>query len=74
MIQSKYMTGVTVPSFDGAISEFADSYAIDGGGKPMKVAIQNFDGKVYRVLTTVGLGAYMHATSSLLDLGPWTLG
>ena len=69
MIQSKYITGVTVPSFDSAVSDIVNSYEIDGGGKPMKIAIENVDGKIYRVLTTVGLGAYMHAVSMLPEIG-----
>lgn len=69
MIVSKYLPGTTVPVFDTLITEGMDEYGIEGGGNEMKIAVENFDGKVYRVITTIGLGAYMHATSSLLELG-----
>lgn len=69
MFESKHIQGEVIPSFDEAVSAAIASYGIDGGGKPMKIAIENFDGKIYRVVTTVGLGAYIHATSSLLELG-----
>jgi hypothetical protein len=69
VIESKYIVGVSVPSFDDAVSNVIQSYRIEGGGKSMKIAIENFDGTLYRVVTTVGLGAYIHATSSLQQLG-----
>lgn len=69
MIQSKYVKGEVVPSFDESISAAIAEYGIDGGGKSMKIAVENFEGKIYRVLTSVGMGAYIHATSSLFELG-----
>lgn len=69
MIKSVYVHGVSIPSFDSAVSDIVNSCEIDGGGKPMKIAIENVEGKIYRVLTTVGLGAYMHAVSNLADVG-----
>lgn len=35
----------------------------------MEIAVENLDGRIYRVLTSTGMGAYIHATSALLDLG-----
>lgn len=69
MFESIYIKSETIPAFDRAVSAAIDSYGIDGGGKEMQVAIENFDGSIYRVVTSIGMGAYIHATSSLLDLG-----
>ena len=69
MFKSKYIKGETVPPFDEHISGAIVEYGIEGGGKPMEIAVENFDGRIYRIVTSVGMGAYMHATSSLLDLG-----
>jgi len=69
MFESKYILGEVVPIFDGAVSGALDSYGIEGGGKPMKIAVENFDGKIYRVVTSVGLGAYLHAANSLQEIG-----
>lgn len=69
MFQSKYLKGEVVPSFDESVSSAIAEYGIEGGGNAMKIAIENFEGRIYRVLTSVGMGAYIHATSSLLDLG-----
>ena len=69
MFLSKYIKNETVPSFDKFVSTAIDEYGIEGGGKTMKIAIENFDGKIYRVLDAVGLGTYIHATSSLLEIG-----
>ena len=69
MFQSKYIKGEIVPSFDESVSAAFAEYSIEGGGKAMKIAVENFEGRIYRVLTSVGMGAYFHATSSLLDLG-----
>ena len=69
MIRSSYIKGEVVPPFDESVSTAIAEYGIEGGGKPMKIAVENFEGRVYRVLTSVGMGAYIHATSSLLDLG-----
>ena len=68
MFQSMYIEGETVPAFDEFISAAIASYGIEGGGKPMKIAIENFAGRIYRVVTSVGMGAYIYATSSLLEL------
>lgn len=69
MIESMYIKSETVPAFDEAVSAIIASYGIEGGGKAMNIAVENFGGKIYRVVTSVGMGAYMHATSSLLGLG-----
>jgi hypothetical protein len=69
VFQSSYIKGEVVPPFDKSVSAAIAEYGIEGGGKSMKIAIENFEGRIYRVLTSVGMGAYIHATSSLLDLG-----
>lgn len=69
MFKSMYIKSEAVPTFDQAVSAAIASYGIEGGGKPMKIAVENFNGRIYRVVTSVGMGAYLHATSSLLELG-----
>lgn len=69
MFQSKYIKGEAVPPFDESISAAITEYGIEGGGKAMKIAVENFDGRIYREVTSIGMGAYIHATSSLHDLG-----
>jgi hypothetical protein len=64
-----YIRDEIVPPFDESISAAITEYGIEGGGKTMKIAVGNFEGRIYRVLTSVGMGAYIHATSSLLNLG-----
>lgn len=46
-----------------------DDYGLEGGGKDMEIAIENLEGKLYRVLTTTGMGAFMHVTQGMLSLG-----
>lgn len=69
MFQSKYIKGEAVPPFDESISAAITEYGIEGGGNAMKIAVENFDERIYRVVTGIGMGAYIHATSSLHDLG-----
>ncbi|PTR05337.1 hypothetical protein C8R32_1231 [Nitrosospira sp. Nsp5] len=69
MFESKYVDGETIPPFDDAVSTIISSYKIEGGGNTMCIAIENLEGKIYRVIKSIGLGAYMYATSSLHDIG-----
>ena len=69
MFKSSYVPNEVVPSYDEAISAALSSHGIAGGGKPMKIAVENFDGNIYRIITSIGMGAYMHAITTLLDLG-----
>jgi len=69
VIESKYIAGVAIPEFDSAVSKMVEEYGLEGGGKDMEVAIENLEGKIYRVLTATGMGAFMHVTQGLLDLG-----
>jgi|SRR5690606_5228403 len=68
MIKSTYVPGVQIPPFDSAINDVLAG-VIDGGGNEMVTAIENLEGKVYRVVKTYGLGAYMNVVSDLADLG-----
>ena len=68
MIKSTYVPGIQVPPFDSAINDLL-AEVIDGGGNEMVTAIENLDGKVYRVVKTYGLGAYMNVVADLADLG-----
>lgn len=69
MFKSAYIPGQTIPHYDGAVTAAVDDYGIEGGGKSLRIAVENHDGAIYRVITSVGLGAYMHITSALLGLG-----
>jgi len=69
MFESKYFKSETIPAFDTTVSAALASYGIEGGGREMRIAVENFDGKIYRVVASFGMGAYMHAVSSLLELG-----
>jgi len=69
MIESKYIEGVLVPEFDSEVSRKLQSYEIEGGGNLMKIAIENFDGNAYRLISTWGLGPYFHVVQSLHELG-----
>lgn len=68
MLSSHYIPGVSLPSFDDAVSTVI-KYELSGGGNRMVIAIENETGDVYRVLETVGMGAYMHTVHAILDLG-----
>lgn len=69
MIKSQYIKGEIVPSFDKAVTSAITSYPIEGGGNSMRIAIENFDGKAYRIIECIGLGAFMHVISELQDIG-----
>ncbi len=69
MIESKYISGVAIPNFDSAVSKMVDEYGIEGGGHDMEIAIENTDGKIYRVLTATGMGTFIHVTQGMLGLG-----
>jgi hypothetical protein len=69
MIESKYIAGATIPTFDGEVTRLLQEYPQDGGGKIMLVAVENFEGHRYRLITTSGLGAFMHVVQSLEDIG-----
>lgn len=69
MINNRYVKGIAAPVFDGAVSRAIKRLPNDGGGNTMVTAIENAEGKVYRVIETVGLGAYMSLTSRLASLG-----
>lgn len=69
VIESKYIAGVTIPEFDSEVSEIVEECGLEGGGKDLEIAIENLEGKIYRVLTTTGMGAFMHLTQGLLGLG-----
>lgn len=68
MIKSTYIPGENIPPFDSAIND-ALAKVIDGGGNEMITAVENLEGKVYRVVKTYGLGAYMNVVSNLAGLG-----
>lgn len=69
MIESKYIEGEVVPAFDEAVTTLVKSYHIEGGGNSMRIAIENFNGKAYRVIKCTGLGAFMHAIGGLQKIG-----
>lgn len=69
MIESKYIEGEVVPAFDKAVTAAIKLYRNDGGGNSMRIAIENFDGKAYRVIECTGFGAFMHAIGRLQKIG-----
>lgn len=69
MFESTYVSGVAIPDFDRAISAALADSEFEGGGHTMVVAIENPEGQIYRVVECEGLGAYMHVTGVLEDLG-----
>ncbi len=70
MIESKYIPGIPVPEFDAAVSKMVADYDdLDGGGHDMLIVVENWNGQIYRHLTTTGLGALMYATQELLSMG-----
>jgi hypothetical protein len=71
LITSQYRAGETIPAFDARLSDALDGFVAEdeAEGGEMKFAIENFEGKVYRSLSTLGHGAYMHVTNTLLRLG-----
>ena len=46
-----------------------NEYGLEGGGHDMEIAIDNTEGKIYRVLTTTGMGTFFHVTQGMLSLG-----
>ena len=68
MLISRYTLGITLPHFDAAVSKAFD-FDLDGGGNKMVIAVENAEGKVYRVIETTGMGAYMHTINALLAIG-----
>jgi hypothetical protein len=68
MIESKYIGSVQIPEFDQEVNNSLGSI-IDDGGNEMVTAIENFEGEIYRVIKTSGLGAYMNVVSVLADIG-----
>lgn len=68
MITSRYIANTKIPHFDAIVSAALD-FELDGGGNKMVIGIENGEGVVYRVVETIGMGAYMHTFSAILDLG-----
>jgi len=68
MITSKYVEGKARPYFDDEVSS-ALEYPLHGGGNDMNIGVENFNGEIYRIVNTTGMGAYIHATSGLLKIG-----
>ncbi|MBT0962999.1 HNH endonuclease [Denitromonas iodatirespirans] len=69
MLESHYILGANIPPFDAAITAALSDCDIDGGGNAMHIAVENFDNTIYRVISSVGMGAYIHVTGALEDLG-----
>jgi hypothetical protein len=69
LINSIYKKNETIPAFDADISNALSDYGIEGGGKQLITVVENYEGRIYRVISSVGMGAYMHVVSSLLEIG-----
>lgn len=68
MITSRYVDGVAIPDFDAAITAVVEDSS-DDGGQGMVIAIENDAGKVYRIVETLGMGAFIRTTQAVLGLG-----
>lgn len=69
MIESKYIESEVVPAFDKAVTAAVKSYRNEGGGNSMRIAMENFDGRAYRVIECTGLGAFIHVIGGLQKIG-----
>jgi len=69
LINSIYKKNETIPAFDADISNALSDYGIEGGGKQLITVVENYEGRIYRVISSVGMGAYMHVVTSLLEIG-----
>lgn len=70
MIETKYIPGIPVPEFDATISEMVEGYGdLDCGGNDMLIVVENWNGQIYRQLTTTGFGALMFVTQELQSMG-----
>ena len=58
MITSRYIANTKIPHFDAIVSAALD-FELDGGGNKMVIGIENGEGVVYRVVETIGMGAYL---------------
>ncbi len=68
-MESRYLEGKNIPEFDHHISCFVEEQGVEGGGKTMIIAVENFDKEIYRVIRCWGLGEFIHATQFLGSLG-----
>lgn len=64
-----YQTGAVIPDFDEQISAFLNQERMEGGGGNMITGIKNNNNDIYRVISTSGMGEYIHLTSFLSSLG-----
>lgn len=69
MIESKYIAGETIPTFDQDVTRLLQSYTAARIGHTMLIAIENFEGQRYRSITTRGLRAFLHVVESLANIG-----
>ncbi|HHQ4900495.1 TPA: hypothetical protein ACSP3M_001749 [Aeromonas veronii] len=66
MFDSRYVEGVEPSAFDQKIDDFL-ARGPEGGGNPMRFAIENEQGQIYRHITAHGLGCYMGLSLFLRD-------
>jgi hypothetical protein len=71
VIENRYIEGVAIPTYNRQVSRAVKLARgdNDGGGKAMAIAVENVEGQVYRVIQTVGMGAWMRLTSRLFGIG-----
>jgi hypothetical protein len=70
-VESSYVSGPAVPSFDSRITKLVEDTAdpFGGGGKRLDVGVENDQGEVYRMVRCWGMGEYMMFTQGMLQLG-----
>ncbi|UJB33734.1 hypothetical protein [Chromobacterium sp. Beijing] len=68
-MRHKCLPDVAVPDYDEKISKAMKAAAYDGGGHDMLIAVENHEGRVYRVFATSGLSEYIGAVGKFQRLG-----
>lgn len=70
-MESKYVSGKAVPTFDVLVSRLiADTEdQFGGGGKPMDTGVENEQGEVYRNVRCWGMGEYIRFAQGMRGLG-----
>lgn len=68
-MRSSYVRLVAIPTYDATISKVVEEATADCGGKTMRIAIENDESMVYRVIETDGLGELVALVEALKRLG-----
>ncbi|UGA38944.1 hypothetical protein JOS77_04475 [Chromobacterium haemolyticum] len=69
VMRHKYLPDVPVPDYDEKISKAMKAAAYGGGGHDMLIAVENHEGRVYRVFATSGLSEIHRRGGQVSALG-----